>query len=96
MYPGARKHPARCEDTISPDTFHLTEYKYAFYLVGLRTYLLKYNGFQTAQRHRAYNTPDTTIFIEYTALSHKLQVKIESFMAKTLHPLLLFYDFTLY
>ena len=45
-YTRASKRPARCEDTISPDTFHQRCIaNRSLYLAGLQTDLLKYNGF---------------------------------------------------
>ena len=48
LYPGAKKHPARCVNTILPAHFTCGIQIYFFNLVGLRTYLLKYNGCQLA------------------------------------------------
>ena len=43
LYPGTKEHPARHADTVSPDTFHLWSTNTLVYLVGSRTYLLKYS-----------------------------------------------------
>ena len=48
LYPGAQKHPVRCVNTILPAHFTCGIQIYSFNLVGLRTYLLKYNGCQLA------------------------------------------------